>query len=173
VTSGIYRIDLGNDWFYIGSAVNLSNRKSKHRRNLECGVHRNQVMQNCWNKYQIFKFIILEECAKNDLIVREQFHIDQHRDNPKMTNICLVAGSSLGVVRSAETRAKMSAAHKGKSHSAETRAKLSAAKQNVSPETRAKMSAAWKSRLPASAETRAKLSAAISAAWVVRKAEAA
>ena len=81
-----------------------------------------------------------------------------------------------GCIHSPETRAKMSAAHKGKKNhnygktlSPETRAKISAATKGKtrSPETRAKMSAALKgenhpfygkSRSP---ETRAKMSAAV------------
>jgi group I intron endonuclease len=157
MASGIYRIDLGNGNFYIGSAANFTKRKSKHRNELKHKIHRNTRMQNCWNKYQIFKFIILEECAKNDLIVREQFYIDQNRDNPKMTNICLVAGSSLGRIASIETRTKMSAAAKNKVVSAETRAKLS--KRVYSAETRAKLSAIAKCRVH-SVETRKKISVA-------------
>ncbi|MGD0634678.1 MAG: NUMOD3 domain-containing DNA-binding protein [Beijerinckiaceae bacterium] len=72
-----------------------------------------------------------------------------------------------GAVRSAETRAKMSAAIsaalKGRVPSPETRAKLSAAGmgRTASAETRAKLSAANKVRI-FSLETRAKLSAAAS-----------
>lgn len=78
-----------------------------------------------------------------------------------------------GAIRSAETRAKMSAAHKGNQHckgrklSAETRAKLSAAHtgKKLSTEHRAKISAAqkgkqiWKGKKH-SAEAKAKMSAA-------------
>ena len=140
-TSGIYRIDLGNDWFYIGSAASLRHRKSKHRGDLERKVHSNQIMQRCWNKYGIFKFMVLEECAIDELIICEQIHLDKHFDNPKNANIARIAGSSLGVTRSDETRAKISAA--GKNRSVEHRARLSAASKGrfVSDEARAKISA--------------------------------
>jgi hypothetical protein len=51
-----------------------------------------------------------------------------------------------GFTHSPETRAKLSAANKGKTLSPETREKLSAARkgETFSPETRAKMSAAKK-----------------------------
>ena len=144
-TAGIYRIDLGNNNFYIGSAVNLANREQQHRNGLKRKDHINIRAQNCWNKYGVFKFTVLEECVKDNLLLREQFHIDQHRDNPKMTNICLVAGSSLGIKRSAETREKLSAAlmgHVGHVHSDETRAKISDTQTGrvLSHETRTKMS---------------------------------
>ena len=69
-----------------------------------------------------------------------------------------------GKTLSAEHRAKLSASGKGRTHSAETRAKLSAAhngKKGVraSAETKAKMSAAHKGKTHG-AETRAKMSAA-------------
>lgn len=157
--SGIYRIALGNDNFYIGSAVDLANRENEHRSKLKRGIHDNKFVQNCWNKYQVFEFFVLEECFKEDLIIREQFHIDQHLSNPKMTNICLVAGSTLGLVHSPEARAKISAAMSRMS--SETKAKMSRARMGhtVSVATRAKISAAQTGKV-ISAETKAKLSAA-------------
>jgi hypothetical protein len=65
--------------------------------------------------------------------------------------------SPLGFKHSPETRAKLSAAQKGKTHSPEARAKISAASKGRrhkgyprSPETRARMSAAAKARKRAS-----------------------
>jgi hypothetical protein len=62
---------------------------------------------------------------------------------------------------SAETRAKMAAAHKGRALSPAHRAKMSAAHKGheVSPETRAKLAAALKGH-EVSPETRARMSAA-------------
>src|SRR5574344_824090 len=70
--------------------------------------------------------------------------------------------STAGTHQSAETLAKMSAAHLGKCHSLEARAKIAAANRGKchSEETMAKMREAWKHRAPVSAETRAKLRAA-------------
>lgn len=69
--------------------------------------------------------------------------------------------STLGLKFSAETRAKMSAAHKGRKMSPEARARMSAAQKNrtVSDETKRKLSEAAKGRTH-SAETRAKMSKA-------------
>ena len=159
--SGIYRIELGNEHFYIGSAVDLDRRKREHCREMKRGVHPNKIVQHCWNKYGVFEFTVLEECVKDGLIVREQFYLDQHCDNPKNVNLVSTAGSTLGYKHSAETCAKMSASKKGVPKSAETRAKISAAKKGHkhSAESRAKMSAANKGRI-LSAETCAKISAA-------------
>jgi Spy/CpxP family protein refolding chaperone len=66
---------------------------------------------------------------------------------------------TLGRKVHASSRAKMSAAMKGRTFSAEHRAKISAAKQDMSAEQRAKISAANQGRV-LSAETRARMSAA-------------
>lgn len=168
-TSGIYRIDLGNGNFYIGSAVSLRHRKSKHRGDLERKVHDNRIMQRCWNKYGIFKFMVLQECAIDELIICEQTHLDKHFDNPKNVNLAPTAGSCLGVIRSTETRAKMSEA--GKNRSVEHRAKLSAASKGkfVSAEKRAKISASLIGKKH-SAETRAKMSQITKDYWARKRA---
>jgi len=59
-----------------------------------------------------------------------------------------------------ETKAKMSAAHKGRKHSEETKEKMSASKKNMSTETKARISAAQKDK-KISEETKAKISAAL------------
>lgn len=168
--SGIYRIELGNGWFYIGSAVDLRRRKREHLRTLNSQIHFNSRMQNIWNKYGVFEFTILEEYATNELVIREQIYLDKHFDDPKNVNLAPTAGSCLGRVHSVKTRAKMSASRKGKVFSAETREKISLAckgRKGHSPsiEHRRKISAASTGRV-ASVETRAKMSAA----WIRRRA---
>ena len=157
--SGIYRIELGNGYFYIGSSVDLAKREHEHRANLRQGNHDNQVVQNCWNKYGVFDFTVLEVCEKSELLLQEQVWIDKNFSDPKNANLAPTAGSCLGVIHSAVSRANMSAARKGVPKSAETRANISAALKGrtLSAETRANMSAAAQNM---SAEHRAKLSAA-------------
>jgi group I intron endonuclease len=182
--SGIYRIDLGNGWFYIGSSVDLNKRQNRHRCDLQRRDHGNSRMQRCWNKYGIFDFTILETCETSKLLLQEQVWIDKHYSDPKNVNLTPTAGSNLGIVHSVQARANMTAAgkgyvrsvehrlnngkaNKGKIRSAEARAKMSSARKRrvITPETCAKLSKAGKGRVP-SAETRARLVAA----WVVRRA---
>lgn len=153
VPSGVYRIDLGGGSFYVGSAANLYDRERSHRTELERKVHHNSRMQNCWNKYGIFKFTVLEECEIDNLLIKEQLLIDQYFSDLKNLNLAPIAGSSLGIVRSAEYRVKMSASCKGRILSAETRAKMSAAKKGV----------------PLSAEHRAKISESAKDLWSKRR----
>lgn len=171
--SGIYRIDLGNGYFYIGSAVDLGRREGDHRRALKRVGHRNIKMQNIWNKHGVFRFAVLEECTKDKLLMREDIYLKTHFDDPKNVNLVSAAGSTLGFKHSDETKEKMSAAHKGvpksvaqrenmsasaRNMSAEHRANLSLAASNASAEHRAKNSAGQMGRV-VSAETRAKNSA--------------
>ena len=164
MNSGIYRIDLGNGWFYIGSAVNLPKREAVHRSTLNNKKHSNIKVQRCWSKYGVFIFSVLEKCKKSELISREQFYLDKHFDDKKNTNISPTAGSTLGFVFSADSKAKMSKIQKGKKgyvRSAETLRKLSISQKGriISPEHRAKLSNANKGKT-LSIETRKKISAA-------------
>ena len=164
MNSGIYRIDLGNGWFYIGSAVNLVRREAVHRSTLNNHKHSNIRVQRCWDKHGVFIFSILEKCGKSELISREQFYLDKYFDDKKNTNIAPIAGSTLGFIFSAESKAKMSEFQKGKKsyvRSTETLKKLSISQKGriVSPEHRAKLSNANKGKT-LSIETRKKISAA-------------
>jgi group I intron endonuclease len=113
--SGIYQIrNTENDKIYIGSAVNVSRRKSKHFSTLKRKVHRNIHLQRSYDKHgeRCFIFEVLEYVEdKQDLIRREQYWIDLK--NPEY-NIARIAGSCLGTKRSKETCRKISKANSGK-----------------------------------------------------------
>jgi len=160
-TSGVYQIRcLVNGKVYVGSAINIKKRWNEHRRDLKLGKHHSVHLQRAWTKHgpSQFKFEILGIVAlKEDLIRAEQDWIDRIRSFKRDIgyNISPTAGSCLGAkqtkIRSAETRAKLSAALKGKNkrpRSAEERAHLSAMTKGrpKSPETRARMTAANKAR---------------------------
>ena len=104
--SGIYKIinNITKD-IYIGSSVNLSNRKSRHFKDLEKNIHHSIILQRAVNKYKIenFDFIILEYCDKNDLLIREQYYLDTLFP---LYNILKNAGNSLGHIVTEETKIK-------------------------------------------------------------------
>lgn len=126
--SGIYMIKF-NEHFYVGSAVDLTGRKNRHLHSLRNNKHCNTFMQNLYNKYGEygFKFVILEECKKEQLIAREQYYIDTLKPD---INICKIAGSTLGIKLSDETKRKLSETFKGMQRSkgrimtSETREKI-------------------------------------------------
>lgn len=138
---GIYVItNQVNGHRYVGSAVNLLQRKTDHLKDLKVGKHRNAHLQHAYDRYgpDAFSFVILELVEHaHDLLSREQHYIDTL--NPEY-NIARIAGSSLGVKRSLETRAKVRVAHLGKKLSPEHVASMSASRRGKkqSPEHVAK-----------------------------------
>ncbi len=182
--SGIYQIRcLVNGKVYIGSAASFKTRWKAHRSELLHEKHHSQHLQRAWQKHgaEQFVFEVLEAVPnKEDLIRVEQAWIDHIRSfDPEIGyNISPTAGSCLGVKQSAETCAKIGAAHKGTKRSPETRAKQAAStkkrwddpewvakfadlnrKRWADPETRARIIASMKRR-NAEPETKARRSAA-------------
>jgi group I intron endonuclease len=81
---GIYKIEnLIDGKVYIGSSVNMVNRKYKHFWMLKKGIHDNNYLQHSYNKFgeKSFKFEILEECNNENLIISENFHILKYKSN--------------------------------------------------------------------------------------------
>ena len=174
--SGIYQIENQmNGKCYVGSTVSFQKRWKKHLRALRHGYHVNPHLQAAFGKYgeQAFVFSILEHVQPQILIEREQYYLD--RTEPEY-NIALMAASPMsGRRHTAETKRKMSDAHKGKlgnnrrgiHHSEETKRKIGEAQKgnrgnnygkHPSAETRARMSKAQKGKVFRE-ESRAKLSA--------------
>lgn len=163
--SGVYAIvNIKTEKFYIGSAVNLRSRKSKHLSDLRKGKHHSKYLQNSYNKHgeECFIVKVLEYVEdENNLLKVEQKYLDIYFLTGITYNICGIAGSPLGLKRSEEakrkmsevkqnmsdeTRVKMSESAKGKIISDETRKKMSLAQQNISNETRQKLSEARKGK---------------------------
>ena len=82
MTCGIYTIEIDN-WFYIGSSLDIEKRISKHLSLMKCGKHFNAKVQNVWNKYQDFNWGILKECEQEELLTFEQKFLDNnfHKEN--------------------------------------------------------------------------------------------
>lgn len=164
--SGIYLITSPSGGEYVGSALNMRLRWHGHKIALRKGEHKNRKLQNAWNKYgeAAMSFASLLVCRPVDLLYFEQRAIDARR--PRY-NICLTAGNSMGVKRSAEYKAAKSLKMKGTKQSPELIAKRAAAMIGhvVAPETRAKIGAKHLGNAHAMGclrgeETRAKMSAA-------------
>lgn len=97
---------------------------------LKRGDHHSRPLQRAWGKYgpENFVFEIIESISDRGLLIsREQAAFDALRPE---YNACKVAGSTVGVVCSDETRAKLSRAHKGRSFSEETRKRISQAQKS-------------------------------------------
>lgn len=80
MNSGIYKITcLENGRFYIGSAKNFKKRWSRHLNDLRNNKHDNVHLQRAYNKYgrDGFSFEVVEECDIGDLLILEQFYLDE------------------------------------------------------------------------------------------------
>jgi group I intron endonuclease len=79
MNSGIYCIENKLDGKkYIGQSKNINNRFRKHTRDLDEGKHKNEHLQNAWNKYgkNCFSFSVVEKCSASCLNEREIFYIE-------------------------------------------------------------------------------------------------
>ena len=99
--------------YYIGSAINFYKRKSQHLKRLNNKNHHSYLLQKDWNE-DLFVFIFLEYVDnKENIIEREQWWID---NSNSYYNICKIAGSSLGIKRTEETKEKIRVANLGLEH---------------------------------------------------------
>ncbi len=183
--TGVYVIlNRANGKQYVGSAaVSLRGRWCNHRSSLRRNCHSNCHLQSAWNKYgeQQFVFLVLAYCEPDKCIAIEQEFIDRLKvaNTEYGYNLSPTAGSTLGTklsistrnrmsVRSAnqsdETKAKISAAMRGRKLSQEHRRKLSqsATGRKLSDSHKAAISKSKRSKkLKHSLETRAKISASV------------
>lgn len=126
----IYQIrNITNDAVYIGSVLKREpiKRWFNHRRDLRGNYHHSPHLQRAWNKYgeHNFVFEVLETDVK-DVLVREQWHLDNRRNNfpPRLNyNVCWVAGNCQGRKWSKAMRQKLSLAHIGQKQTPESIAK--------------------------------------------------
>lgn len=96
--AGVYQIRcLPTGKVYIGSAVNLGRRWQQHRSSLRRGEHGNPYLQQAWMKYgeDQFEFSVLECVERDNLLLKEQFWIDQTgcTDRKVGFNVYPIAGS--------------------------------------------------------------------------------
>lgn len=123
---GIYKIiNKVNHKYYVGSSKNLYRRWKKHRAALYRNGHKNNHLQNAWNKYgsDSFEFIVIELLPRHDIRVVEQIYLNISKlESDRCYNMKFsVTGGDLSL----ESRKKISDFHKGKPKSNEHRLKLS------------------------------------------------
>jgi len=157
--SGIYKItNCVTEDCYIGSSIIIYNRVAVHKSYLNKKAHKNNHLQNSWNKYgkENFKFEAIEECEKEKLIEREQYYIDLLKPT---FNIRIIAQSNLGRRVSDDVKIKISNGNKGKLISEETKKKIgeSSKGRKHTEESKRKMSESKKGHI-VSEITRNKLS---------------
>ena len=158
---GIYALkNVTNGKVYIGSSVNMHNRRNRHLNDLRSNRHYNNYLQRAWNKSgeENFIFEVLEYVPEeNQLIEKEKAWIANSSN--EIYNLMEVVENDFRA--SMETRKKLSEAGKGRITSEETRQKLSKIFKGriISEETRQKMSEVRKG-ITLSEETRKRMSLA-------------
>lgn len=162
---GIYQITcLLTGKVYIGSAVNLYQRRHQHWSDLRLNRHRNPILQRAWNKYgeAAFAFAVVELVEdKTTLLQREQWHLDNRQayDRSLGFNINRNATSRLGMKTDPEVVRRIADKLRGRHHTAEHKARIAALMQGRVITWGDKIAAAKRGK-PRDAATRAKLSAA-------------
>jgi group I intron endonuclease len=104
---------------YVGSAVNFTERKIRHKYQLKKNIHKNTYLQNLYNKYGVEKlcFEILDYInTPTDLIPREQYFISLLK--PQL-NILPTAGSAFGYKHTEEAKKKISEKNTGRKMTSE------------------------------------------------------
>lgn len=134
---GIYKIiNVVNNKFYVGSAVDLKRRKTRHFSELRTGKHNNRHLQAAWVKYgeQAFIFVVVEELSENaDLLAAENVWLKEHVGKnycynlgtdatAPMTGIGGELSPTWGRKRTPEELAAQN--WKGKKHNSESKAKI-------------------------------------------------
>lgn len=106
--TGIYKIEsqFKPERIYVGSAVNITERWRHHLNELKLTKHHSLKLQRHYNKYgqSDLLFSIIIECEKEDLITIEQSFLDSYKP---YFNTCKIAGNTLGVKYSEESKQKM------------------------------------------------------------------
>lgn len=129
-TSGVYQIiHRPTGRTYVGSSARIERRWSSHRSKMRCGTHESHLLQTLANTdgVESFVFSILELVPAPLLKEREQHWIDALRaaDPVHGLNRDPRSDTSRGRKATAEQRAKIARAVRGRQHSEETKRKLS------------------------------------------------
>lgn len=157
----IYKIiNVVNNKFYVGSAVNFEKRKARHIWRLRRGDHINKRLQSAWNKYgeSSFIFAVVEEVPEAaDILQAENVWLKQHVGQVYCYNIAMDATApQTGMFgpknamwgrtfkHTEAAKVKIGAASKARVQSSEEKAKRRATMlgHGVPTETRLKISAA-------------------------------
>ena len=135
MSRGIYKIiNVVNNKFYIGSAVDFKRRKTRHFSELRRGKHKNRHLQASWVKYgeQAFVFVVVEEVAPDDdLLAAENRWLKEHVGKDYCYNLGTDATAPMlgmggeasptwGYKHTTETLAVIAATSKGRKQDAET-----------------------------------------------------
>lgn len=132
MNSGVYQIkNVVNDKIYVGSAIDIDYRWSKHVYDLKNDRHHNIHLQRAWSKYGedkfVFEILELTEKKKEMILEKEQFWMNKTKcfERHYGYNIYKNPRSPLGIKRSRAFREKLSKIAQARVVSEETKEKIS------------------------------------------------
>lgn len=139
MNQGIYKIiNVVNNKFYIGSAVNLRKRKARHFSELRTGKHKNRHLLAAWNKYgeQAFIFVVVEPVEdRARLLEAENRWLKEHVGKDYCYNIGTDATAPMlgvsgelsptwGYQHTDDAKANIGKHSRGRAHTPESREKI-------------------------------------------------
>lgn len=139
MAQGIYKIiNVVNNKFYVGSAIDFKRRKTRHFSELRTGKHNNNKLQNAWNKHgeQAFVFVIVEDLPYgSDLLAAENVWLKEHVGKDYCYNIGIDATAPMlgmtgelsptwGYEHTSDAINKISITSKGRLHTEESKNKI-------------------------------------------------
>ena len=160
---GIYKIiNVVNNKFYVGSAVDFTARKRRHWWALRSQRHANKHLQAAWNKYgeAAFRFVIVEELADGaDVLAAENVWLKEHVGK----DYCYNLGTDAIAFQLGMSGEKNAMWGKRFNHTPEAKQRIAAASKTrvQSEEEKAKRRKSMKGHHVATS-TRAKISATLS-----------
>lgn len=116
MSSGIYCItNLANNKKYFGQSIDVKYRLKTHKKQLRGNYHKNEHLQNSFNKYgeESFKFEVICECSIDELDYLETKLIHDFNTTNRDFGYNKETGGSVNKRMSLESRRKMSKAKKG------------------------------------------------------------
>lgn len=88
IKTGIYKLKWeNNDYYYIGSSVDIDMRFKTHTNALKRGEHENSNIQSTYNIHGLPDIEIIDECNVLCLREREQSFLDLYKGDPNLLNI--------------------------------------------------------------------------------------
>jgi group I intron endonuclease len=137
INSGIYMLlNIQNNKFYIGSTINFKRRKSEHFNHLLKQKHKNDYLQNSYNKHgkDNFLFLIIERCRSSELGKREQYYLDTLKPHYNLTTSVIgtigyshteMAKKQMSAIKKEQYNKGLEVWNKGKMWSEEAKNKIS------------------------------------------------
>lgn len=80
MTCGIYKLDFGDDYYYIGKSINIEDRFKQHCTRLNNGTAA-KLLQKAFNEYGTPSYKVVRQCHPDHLDVLEAIYISAYNNS--------------------------------------------------------------------------------------------